>query len=98
PLEARPPMVKRGRIMPPQILDVEHREVPRLEDASGDLAEHGCIGAGKDVALDPRVEVLGSVSADEMKQTPAASGLEHAVDHFAQRAVLARSHMLEHAD
>ena len=53
--------------------------------------------AGEDALFDPGVHARRAVAADGMDQA-AAGGRERALDNIRQRAVVARPHVLEHAD
>ena len=82
--------------MEAQILDVGDREAVSLEERQH-LGERGDVGAGKDRALDPRVHAPGARVADEVKQA-AAVRPEALLDQLAERGVVARPDVLEHAD
>ena len=96
-LEPLTPVAQRERVVQAQVLDVEHAEVRRPQHAGADLVQGRCVGAREDVPADPAIELARLVAADEVQQ-PAAVGPERAVDHLAERLVVARADVLEHPD
>ena len=93
---ARGPVAQRLGVVQAQVLHVEHAEGARLEDRHH-LAERGRLRAREDAPLDPAVHRLGAVAADGMDEAQSLRR-EAAVDDLAERAVVLRADVLEHAD
>ena len=95
PFEPLAPVAQRERVVQAQVLDVEHAEVRRPQHASADFVQRRRVRVRKDVPADPAIELARLVAADEVQQ-PAAVGSERAVDHLAERLVVAHADVFEH--
>ncbi|HVH84819.1 MAG TPA: hypothetical protein VM713_10940, partial [Steroidobacteraceae bacterium] len=60
-------MTQRLRVVQAQVLDVQHRQVPGLEDLRH-LAQGRRVGAGEDALLDPWLQPRRVVAADRMNE------------------------------
>ncbi len=81
--------------MQAQILDVEHREIPGLEDLH-EFCERRRICAGEDALGNPRMQRRRPVAAYGMNE-PASVAAEHAIRNAAERRIVLHAHVLEHA-
>ena len=82
--------------MQAQVLDIQHREIPRLEDLHH-LAQRRRAGPGEDALLDPRLQLRREVAADRVDQ-PAAAAAQGAPGDMAKPQVIVDADVLEHAD
>src|SRR5580700_2483822 len=89
------PMFQSLGVVEPQILNVEHRKIPRLEDFKRS-PQRRSVGTREDPFSDPTAEAGFLAAADEMHQS--ASGIaDRAVDNFSEFRIAVRVHMLQHS-
>src|SRR4051812_12602106 len=83
--------------MPAEVVHIEDRKRIWLEYPCEHFWKRGAKRPREDSLTDPRAEGRRLIAPNEMQKATAIRR-ERAVDHTAERRIIGRSHVLEHAD